>query len=391
MYFESALATADRAFLAEVRAFIDDELDADLIVAEDAQRTFVADHARGNRWADKLRKRAWHAAHWPSAFGGAGLSRLQNYLLLHETGLRGAPHLPPLGLNYVGPTVLAFGTEAQKATVLPGILSGEDHWCQGFSEPGAGSDLAGVATFAARRGDVYVVNGSKIWTTDAQHANKIFCLVRTRRDASREALSFMLIDMSAPGITVRPIRMLTGDHEFNQVFFDDVEVAPSQLLGAEGEGWAVTRYLLEIERGSFVFGGRLRRRLQKAFERARALDCQLPRFWDAVARVDLDLMAYECTELRLAHADVPGSTAPAAANLIKIEWTELLQRIDQLGLMLPAADSLYAEAGVPGATFHRPGELGMPGWMACYFNNRAASVYGGSNEIQRNLFYRTLR
>ncbi len=390
MQFESALSDPDRLFLAEVRAFIDAELDAALIEADDDQRAFFGDFARSNRWLEKLRPRRWHVAHWPKAYGGAGLNALQNYLLLYEQGLRGAPFVRPLGLNYVGPTVIKFGSEAQKAALLPRIINGDDHWCQGFSETGAGSDLANVATFAERRGDAYVINGAKIWTTDAQHANKIFCLVRTRRENTKDALSFVLVDMDSPGITVAPIRLLAGDHELNQVFFDDVEIAPEQLLGPEGDGWAVSKYLLEIERGAFVFGGRLRRRLARVITAAKEQQAS-SRFWDNVARLDIDLMAYECTELRLGHLDNGRGDALGTANMIKIEWSEIVQRIDELTLMLAGPRALYASPTPRDQVYGENGEIDMPGWLASYFNNRAATIYGGSNEIQRNLIYRNLR
>ncbi len=390
MLFAAQLEAEDRAFHAEVRAFLNRELDPATVAAEDAQRSMVADYARGTAWIDRLRSRRWHAAHWPKIHGGAGLSALQNYLLLYEFGRQGAPHLPPMGLNYVGPTIIEFGSDAQKADLLPRILDGSDYWCQGFSEPGSGSDLASVAMFAERRGDAYYVSGSKIWTTDAHHANKIFCLVRTRRENSRDALSFLLLDMDAPGVTVQPIRMLTGDHDFNQVFFDDVEVPADNLLGAAGDGWAVARFLLEIERGAFVFGGRLRRRLDRIRQRAAQTVPGDAAVWAALARLDIDLLAYECTELRLGHAASAPGNAMAAASVIKIEWTELAQRIDDLGVRISGRETLYADTAAFGAGTRREGTP-MPDWLAGYFNNRAASIYGGTNEIQRNLVYRALR
>jgi alkylation response protein AidB-like acyl-CoA dehydrogenase len=385
MHCLASLSPAERAFRDEVRAFLAAELDAALVAAEDRQRTFVAHHERGNLWIDKLRARRWHVGHWPAAHGGGGLTPTQNYILQYEQGLAGAPAAPPMGLAYVGPTVIRFGSPAQQARVLPALIAGRDHWCQGFSEPGAGSDLARVATFAERRDERYVINGSKIWTTDAQHSNKIFLLLRTRRDDSRQAMSFFLLDMATPGVTVRPIRMLTGDHEFNQVFFDDVEVSSDELLGAEGEGWDIARYLLEIERGSFVFGGRLRRRLALLEQVARAQGAGAL-LTARLARLARDLLAYEHTELRLGTLALGGAMQGAAANLIKIEWTELLQRLDEVSVELAGPDALHGD-DTPLAA----GELGMPSWLAAYFNNLAATIYGGSNEVQRNLVFRTMR
>lgn len=384
-YLEAALAEPERAFLAEVRAFLAANLDPALRAAVDEERMFFGDHDRSNAWFRCLQESRWHVAHWPEVHGGLGWSPLRNYLWLYEQGLRGAPLLRPFGINYVGPTIMRFGTEAQKAGLLPSIVRHDEHWCQGFSEPGAGSDLANVATFAERRGDVYVVNGSKIWTTDAQYADRMFCLVRTRRERTKDALTFLLLDMRAPGVSLQPIRLLAGDHELNQVFFDNVEVLPEQILGEEGGGWQVSKFLLEIERGAFVFGGRLRRRLALLIERAR--DMRAPaRFWDDVAQIDLDLRAYEATELRLGHL---GGGGPVAANIIKIEWTEIGQRIDALGLTLGGRDGLYPRTSGR-KLYDDLGELTVPGWLASYFNNRATTIYGGTNEIQRNLVFRSL-
>jgi len=388
MLFEAALDAADRAFLAEVRAFLDSELDASIVEPEDALRSQVCDHPRQEAWIECLRPRRWHVGFWPVEHGGAGLGQIQNYLLLYEQGRRGAPLLSPLSITYVGPVVMQFGTPAQQQTLLPAIVDGHDHWCQGFSEPGSGSDLGSVSTFAERRGDRYVINGSKIWTTDAHHANKIFCLLRTRREQSKDALSFLLIDMDAPGVTVRPIRLMTGDHEFNQVFFDDVEVPAENLLGGEGGGWAVAKYLLEMERGAFVFGGRLRRRFELLLAGARERE-DVPRaFWEEAARVDIELMAYEATEFRLGHLRARDAQTAAEPNVIKIGWTETMQRIDELALMLARTEWLYADEPTLGAG---KGGLPMSSWLAGYFNNRAATIYGGSNEIQRELIFRGLR
>ena len=387
MHFEAALGSADRAFRDGVRAFLDAELDPALVAAVDDERMFFGDYERSNAWLAKLKSRNYHVAHWPREHGGLGLSPLENYLLLYEQGLRGAPLVRPMGLNYVGPTIMRFGTDEQKADILPRIVALEDHWCQGFSEPGAGSDLARVATFAERRGDAYVVNGTKIWTTDGQYADRIFCLVRTSREDDKRALSFLLIDMRAPGVSVQPIRLVGGDHELNQVFFDDVEVLPDGLLGEEGGGWDVARYLLEIERGAFVFGGRLRRRLRRLVAHAERVGATRA-FRESLLRLEIDLCAYEATELRFAHLGDAAETMPAAANVIKIEWTELLQRIDALALELTGRDGLGERRGA--SLYDAAGEIAMPGWLASYFNNLAASIYGGSNEVQRNLVYRAL-
>lgn len=385
MFLEPLLDTADAEFLTEVRQFLDRELTPAMRQAEDQQRSMVADYVRGSAWVDCLRPRLWHVGHWPQEFGGAGLSAVKNYLLLYEMGRQGAAHLPPMALNYTGPIVMAFGTPAQREQILPRIIDGTDYWCQGFSEPGSGSDLASVNTFAERRGDAYVVNGSKIWTTDAHHANKIFCLVRTRRENAYDAMSFLLLDMDDPGIEVRPIQLLSGDHEFNQVFFDEVEVPVENLLGNEGDGWKIAKHLLEIERGQFVFGGRLRRRMEQLKMRAAEHNTDAA-FNQELALIDIDLKAYEMSEFRLAHAADNLSNARAEASIIKIEWTEMLRRLEALALSLAGRDALYQHDGE-----HYRGGLHMSNWLASYLNNTAATIYAGSNEVQRNLVFRAMR
>ena len=390
MLFEHFLEPADREFLSEVRGFLDEHLTPEIIAAEDAQRSMVADVERAEKWIEIVRPRRWHVGSWPREIGGAGLSPVQNYLMLYEFGLRGAPHFPAQGLSYVGPTLAKFGTQEQLDHYLPRVIDGSDIWCQGFSEPGAGSDLAGVRTFAERRGDAYFINGSKIWTTDAHHANQIFCLVRTKHEQTYDAISFLLVDMETPGISVRPIALMTGDHDLNQVFFDEVEVPVANLVGDEGSGWAVARYLLEIERGAFVFGGRLRRRFERICERISQSGTPEPAIAAEMAAIESDLLAYETTELRLGHMAPSRATAMAEASVIKIAWTELLQRIDALGVSISGYESLYANADALGAGTRTEG-MPMTDWMSSYFNNLAATIYAGTNEVQRNLIYRAMR
>ena len=390
MFCEPYLTSQDAVFLGEVRDFLDNNLTDQIVAAEDAQRSMVADTERGDAWVNLLRPRKWHVGHWPKEYGGADLTKLQNYLLNYEMGVRGTPFIPMQGLSYIGPTVIHFGSPEQKRTILPALVEGRDTWCQGFSEPGSGSDLASVSTFAERRGDSYVINGTKIWTTDGHHADKIFVLVKTDKNSSRDGISFLMVDMNTPGISVSPIRLMTGDHDLNQIFFDEVEVPVDSLLGNEGGGWAIAKYLLEIERGAFVFGGRLRRRFQRVLDRAISKDKLHGAALEIAKGIEVDLSAYECTELRLGHVDENGSGSTADASLIKIEWSELLQRIDRLGVQVSGLESMYAESGSFGATNRKEG-IPMPGWISSYFNNLAATIYGGSNEIQRNLIYRDLR
>ena len=390
MFFEPYLTRQDAVFLGEVRDFLDNNLTEQIVAAEDAQRSMVADKERGDAWVNRLRPKKWHVGHWPEEYGGAGLTKLQNYLLNYEMGVRGGPFIPMQGLSYIGPTVIHFGSPEQKQTILPALVEGRDTWCQGFSEPGSGSDLASVSTFAERRGDSYVINGTKIWTTDGHHADKMFVLVKTDKNSSRDGISFLMVDMNTPGISVSPIHLMTGDHDLNEIFFDDVEVSVDCLLGDEGRGWAIAKYLLEIERGAFVFGGRLRRRFQRVLDRVVSKDKFQEAALEVAKGIEVDLSAYEFTELRLGHVNENGSGSTADASLIKIEWSELLQRIDRLGVQVSGLESMYAESGSFGATNRKEG-MAMPGWISSYFNNLAAIIYGGSNEIQRNLIYRDLR
>jgi len=390
MFFEPYLSNEDTAFLNEVREFLGLNLSEKIVTAEDAQRSMVADKERGDAWVALLRPKRWHVGHWPEEHGGPGLTKLQNYLLNYEMGIQGGPFIPMQGLSYIGPTVMRFGTPEQKQTILPALLEGRNTWCQGFSEPGSGSDLASVSTFAERRGDRYVINGSKIWTTDGHHADKIFLLVKTDKHLNRDGISFLMVDMKMPGISVLPIHLMTGDHDLNQIFFDDVEVPVQSLLGDEGGGWAIAKYLLEIERGAFVFGGRLRRRFRRVLQRATLNGRLHGAVLEIAKKIEVDLCAYECTELRLGHLNESGSSSTADASLIKIEWSELLQRIDRLGVQVSGLESIYVETESFGATNRKEGTA-MPGWISSYFNNLAATIYGGSNEIQRNLIYRALR
>lgn len=243
--------TADRAFQSEVRTFLATHLTPALRAAEARNTGTFCSVDAISEWHEILNRKGWVAPGWPTECGGPGWSAVQRYIFARECALAGAPRTFTFGIAMCGPVIMKYGTDKQKEHHLPRILSGEDRWCQGYSEPGAGSDLASLSTRAIADGDVYIVNGSKIWTTFAHHANKIFCLVRTDTTGKpQQGISFLLIDLDSPGVTIRPIRNIAGDHEFNEVFFENVRVPIVNLVGAENQGWEVAKYLLEFERGA---------------------------------------------------------------------------------------------------------------------------------------------
>jgi alkylation response protein AidB-like acyl-CoA dehydrogenase len=380
----------DLAFRDQVRAFLADNLPADL-------QTKVRQHKRMARedymrWHKILAKQGWVAPGWPQQFGGPGWSSVQRHIWEEECARAGTPPILPFGVNMVAPVIMAFGSPEQQAHYLPRILSCEDWWCQGYSEPGAGSDLASLKTTAVRDGDHYVVNGQKTWTTLAQHADMIFCLVRTDTGVRKqEGISFLLIDMKTPGITVRPIEMLDEDHEVNEVWFDSVRVPAANLIGQENKGWTYAKYLLGHERTGIAAVGRSKREL--AFLKRYAMRQQLggrpllqdPLFGAKVAALEIELMALEMTVLRvLAQANkAPG----AEASVLKVRGTEIQQRLTEL--MVEAAGPLalpFDPAYLEGEHEHAIGGDDDAAPLAgYYFNFRKTSIYGGSNEIQRNI------
>jgi alkylation response protein AidB-like acyl-CoA dehydrogenase len=380
----------DLAFRDQVRAFLDAELPADL-------QHKVLNHLRLSkdayvRWHKILARQGWVAPGWPREFGGPGWTPAQRHIFEEECARAGTPPIMPFGVNMVAPVIMAFGSQAQKDHYLPRILSCEDWWCQGYSEPGAGSDLASLKTTAVRDGDHYIVNGQKTWTTLAQHADMIFCLVRTDPNVRKqEGISFLLIDMKTPGITVRPIIMLDEDHEVNEVFFDNVRVPAANLVGQENRGWTYAKYLLGHERTGIAAVGRSKRELARLKRLAggeqkngRPL-IEDPLFGAKVAELEIELMALEMTVLRvLAQADkAPGPEA----SVLKVRGTEIQQRLTEL--MVEAAGPMalpFDEAYLEGETEHSSfdDDFAAP-LLPHYFNYRKTSIYGGSNEIQRNI------
>ena len=375
------------AFRDAVRAWLRENLPADL--REKVARYEELSREDLLRWHRILAKRGWVAPSWPKEWGGTDWDVVQRYIFEEECGYAGAPPLIPFGLTMCAAVLLKFGTPAQKQRFLPRIYNGEDFWCQGYSEPGSGSDLASLKTRAARQGDHYVVNGQKTWTTLAHYADWIFCLVRTDSAAKKqEGISFLLIDMKTPGITVRPLILMDGGHEVNEVFFDDVKVPVENLVHEEGKGWTVAKYLLGHERMNTARIGGSRRELEKLKEFAarqvkggRSL-LEDVRFRDKLTRIEVELMALEITNLRfLDRMRRTGQPPGADVSMLKIRGTEIQQALTEL--MMEAAGPLAQpfRAVAANADFDDV----MAGIAPRYCNFRKTSIYAGSNEIQRNI------
>jgi hypothetical protein len=359
------------AFRDEVRGWLQQNLPADLREKVESYEHLSKDDLM--RWHRILAKQGWVAPAWPKEWGGTGWNVVQRYLFEEELGYVGGPPLIPFGLTMCAPVLLRFGTEAQKQRFLPRIYNGDDFWCQGYSEPGSGSDLASLKTKALRQGDHYVVNGQKIWTTLGHYADWIFCLVRTDPTVEKrqEGISFLLIDMKTPGITVRPLILMDGAHEVNEVFFDDVKVPAENLVFQEGKGWTVAKYLLGYERMNTGRIGASKRELAKLKEFASSKKITDTRFKDRLSRLEVELMALEITNLRfLDQMRRTGQPPGADVSMLKIKGTEIQQGLTEL--MMQAED--------PAEAAEIAGRLGPR-----YCSMRKTTIYAGSNEIQRNI------
>ena len=386
----------EEAFRAEVRTFLLEKLPARLSdKVADGKHLSKADM---QEWHTILNARGWLANHWPQEYGGPGWSAIEKFIFENECALANAPRIVPFGVNMLGPVLIKYGDEAQKRYWLPRILDGSDWWCQGYSEPGAGSDLAAVKTTAVRgvdaQGEHYIVNGQKTWTTLGQHANMIFCLVRTDREAKKqEGISFLLIDMNTPGVEVRPIVLLDGEHEVNEVFFTDVRVPAENLVGQENRGWTCAKYLLTYERTNIAGVGfsvaGLERLKRIAFEQTRNGKPLLddPAFAARLARVEIDLENMKTTNLRVIAAVAGGGVPGAESSMLKIRGTEIRQEINALarramGVYARPFSQDMLDAAYDGPQF---GPEFAAAASAQYFNNRKLSIFGGSNEIQKNI------
>ena len=392
-----SLSAPDLEFRDEVRVFLDASLTPQLRAVGRLATSVFFDPKHSLVWQRILHEKGWVAPSWPAEYGGTGWSDMRRYIFSAECARASAPGLAPMGLRMVGPCIMRYGTPEQKAYNLPRILSGEDYWCQGYSEPGSGSDLASLQLRADSDGDDYVLNGSKIWTTHAHWANRMFCLVRTRFEGKAQAgITFLLLDMKTPGISVRPIITLAGEHEVNQVFFDNVRVPKSGRLGAENEGWTVAKYLLEFERGgSSAPGLKVSLSRIRAMAAAEASDTGRRLIDDAdfrrrLAGLEIDVEAIDMTERMVITALSGGSSPGPASSMLKTQATEAMQRLDELAIDVAAHYGAVdqPEAREPGSNAHAIGPDHSLVAMARYLNNRAGSIYGGSNEIQRDIMGR---
>ncbi len=344
-------------------------------------------------WMRLLDKQGWSVAHWPEELGGKGWSPLERFAFEDELARLGCPWVIPFGVKYVGPVIYAFGSDAQKQRFLPGIKTTEEFWAQGYSEPGAGSDLAGLRTMALKDGDHYVVNGQKVWTTYAQWADWLFCLVRTDRDDKPQTgISFLLIDMKSPGVTVKPIRTMDGFEHVNEVWLEDVKVPAENLIGEEGKGWTYAKFLLKNERTAGAIVGwawhvldRLKKHARETLVNGVALIDQ-PLMRNRIGEYELRFMALELAAYQAVTAMVDGTENGSEASLIKLRGTELYQEVmETLVEALGAAGVAVDIATLHSAGLPPLGPADTGGILKDHFYNRAATIFGGSSEIQRNI------
>ena len=380
------------AFRGEVRAFLKARVPA--ATAQKVKNNLHLSKQDMEQWHAILNERGWLANHWPRQYGGTGWSVVEKFIFEHECALANAPRLVPFGLSMLGPVLIKYGNEAQKQHWLPRILNGDDWWCQGYSEPGSGSDLASVKTSAVRDGDHYIVNGQKTWTTLGQHANMIFCLVRTDKEVkAQQGISFLLVDMNTPGVEVRPIITLDGEHEVNEVFFTDVKVPVENLVGEENKGWTYAKYLLTYERTNIAgvgFSVAALEKLKVVADRMQYKGKPLshdPLFAARMARVEIDLENMKTTNLRVIAAVAGGGVPGAESSMLKIKGTEIRQEILSLirRAMGPYAAPFIKDALSLGYSEPLVGPEEAATAAATYFNYRKLSIFGGSNEIQKNI------
>ncbi|WP_295444107.1 acyl-CoA dehydrogenase family protein [Sphingorhabdus sp. EL138] len=382
---------AEIAFQKEVRNFIAENYPENLRSVQDEGHDLSKEDFLS--WHRILAKKGWIAPAWPVEYGGTGWTATERFIWSEELAAADCVGTMPFGLSMVGPVIYTFGTPEQKAKFLPGILSGDDWWCQGYSEPGAGSDLASLRTKAVRDGDDYVVNGQKTWTTMAQHADWGFFLVRTDSDAkAQEGISFLLIDMKSPGVTVRPIITLGGEHEVNEVWLEDVRVPVENRVYEENKGWTCAKFLLAHERTGIAAVARSKRGVEKIKAIARTEqdgDRPLianPFFKRKISELEIDLTALEFTELRSLAGEASGKGPGPESSLLKIKGSEIQQRITELALeAVGHYGAPYFRGFGEGDNEHPIGPDYAHRAAPTYFNTRKTTIYGGSNEIQRNI------
>ncbi len=386
-----------QSFRNEVRAFLEAELPADIRDKIRLARRLHKDDLV--RWQKILYRRGWGAGMWPKRYGGAAWNVVEQHIFDEEVAAAGAPPQIPFALRMVAPVLMTFATAAQQSYFLPRIICGEDWWCQGYSEPGSGSDLASLRTSAVREADHYLVNGQKTWNTLGHFADWIFCLVRTSNDGRpQQGISFLLIDMKSPGVTVRPIITLEGEHEINDIFFDNVRVPMENLVGEENKGWTYAKFLLSHERTNNAGIGNCKRALKRLKEIAsKQLVSGVPliedsRFRDRIARVELELMALEITNLRVLSAVSGESRAPGPeVSLLKIKGSEIIQQLAELQMhalghdALPYIHDALELEWVPEPMLADHYAAYAPPLTGHYFNQRKTTIYAGSTEIQKNI------
>ncbi|WBU53612.1 acyl-CoA dehydrogenase family protein [Paracoccus sp. SCSIO 75233] len=381
------------AFRDEVRSFIEERLPDDIAQAVAYGKELEKEQIL--RWQAILNEKGWVATTWPKENGGPGWTAVERHIFSEECALHNAPRMPPFGLNMLGPVLIKFGSEQQKAEILPRIIDGSDWWCQGYSEPGAGSDLASLKTRAVRDGDDYIVNGQKTWTTLGQHANKIFCLVRTDADVKPQAgISFLLVDLDTPGVEMRPIRLIDGGYEVNEVFFTDARVPVANLVGEENQGWTIAKYLLTHERTNIAGIGFSTKDLERFHKLAAdtvrdgGLVAQNPLYAARAAEIEADLEALRITNLRMLAKTKDGAAGGVESSLLKLKGTQIRQGLQDL------YRSALGPQAAPVADDLSENELTVPPESAraapVYFNHRKLSIFGGSNEIQRNIVAKEL-
>lgn len=395
------LTPQERSFRDEVRAFLATHLTDEIREGAAATPSVFVEPDIGQAWNAILQQQGWLAYQWPKDYGGTGWTPVQRYIFEKECAEAGAPNLTVLGLKLVAPVIYTFGTPEQKAHYLPRILSGEDYWCQGFSEPASGSDLASLQCRAVLDGDRYILNGSKIWTTHAHWANRMFCLARTDSSGHKSTgISFLLVDMDQPGISVRPILTLAGDHEVNQVFLEDVVVPITDRVGEEGDGWKLAKFLLENERGGSCHAPKLAYDLRRiAADAAHQPDGAGGVMADStdwrrrVARARLGVESLEMIELKILSEIAQGRPPGPQTSLVKLLASNLRQEIDLLamdllgvaGLELDMRRPLYG-ADAPPVVHSRATQVAA----ARYLNSRAWTIFGGTNEVQASIIAKTV-
>ena len=380
------------AFREEVRAWVAANLPKEL--SHKVHNALRLSRDDQQAWQKILGRQGWLGYNWPKQFGGPGWNAVQKHLFEEECARAGAPRILPFGPVMVAPVIMAFGTPEQHKRFLPGIASGEVWWSQGYSEPGSGSDLASLKTRAERRGDKYIVNGQKTWTTLGQHGEWIFCLVRTSSEGKPQTgISFLLIDMKSPGITVRPIITMDGEHEVNEVFFDNVEVPAENLIGEENKGWTYAQHLLAHERTNIADVNRAKRELERLKRIAKSEGVyDDARFRDQIALLEIDIVALEMMVLRVLWAEKSGKQSLDVAGLLKIRGSEIQQRYSELMMLAGGPVTVpYLHEAMEGGW---QGDIAIERFLlplaGTYFNQRKTTIYGGSNEVQRNIVAQTV-